>query len=116
LLRVPDLSHVHHLVTRELLIMSNRFHSITTRRSATAFFALIALAALGACSADVANPGPLEDSQLNTPAAVPALVNGMSGALSYALGNYDERGALASGELTEAGQYAAENSYYLGQL
>lgn len=93
--------------------MSNRFHSITMRRAASA---LVATLALTACSADVTNPGPLEDSQLNTPAAMPALVNGMSGDLSYALGNYDERGGLASGELTESGQYAAENSFYLGQL
>jgi hypothetical protein len=62
----------------------------------------------------VTNPGPLQDDQLNTPSAVPALVNGMSGDLSAGLGNYLLRGALAAHELTESGNYAAEQQYYLG--
>jgi hypothetical protein len=64
----------------------------------------------------VTNPGPIQDSQLNVPSAMPALVNGMSGDLSYAIGNYIDRGALASGELTEAGNYAAEQQYYIGVI
>lgn len=67
-----------------------------------------------ACSLSVTNPGPLQDSQLDTPSAIPALVNGMSGDLSFALGNYIDRGALASGELTEAGNFAAEQQFYNG--
>ncbi len=38
----------------------------------------------------------------------------MSGDLSVALGNYIDRGALASGELTEAGNFAAEQQFYNG--
>src|SRR3954471_13542193 len=69
-----------------------------------------------ACDLKVTNPGPLQDSQLNVPSAVPALVNGMSGDLSVALGNYIDRGALASGELAEAGNFAAEQQYSIGVI
>jgi hypothetical protein len=69
-----------------------------------------------ACNMTVTNPGPIQDYQLNNSAAVPALVNGMSGDLSNALGNYLNRGAVASGELTEAGNYQAEMQYYIGVI
>jgi hypothetical protein len=92
--------------------MTIRFHRIATGAAAT----LLALGALSACDLSVTNPGPLQDEELNTPAAVPALVNGMSGDLSVALGNYIDRAALASGELTEAGNFAAEQHFYLGQI
>jgi len=75
-----------------------------------------ALVALAGCDLSVTNPGPLQDEELDTPAAVPALVNGMSGDLSFALGNYIDRGALAAGELMEAGNFAAEQHYALGQI
>jgi starch-binding outer membrane protein, SusD/RagB family len=71
---------------------------------------------LAGCDASVTNPGPLGDDDLNTPSAIPALVNGMSGDLSLALGNFIDRGALASGELTEAGNFAAEQHYYQGVI
>lgn len=77
-------------------------------------WAAAGLVLCAACDMTVTNPGPIQDSQLNTPAAVPALVNGMSGDLSFALGSYLDRGALASGELTQAGNFAAENQFYLG--
>ena len=48
----------------------------------------VAAVVLAACNMQVTNPGPLQDSQLNAVSAMPALVNGMSGDLSYALGNY----------------------------
>jgi hypothetical protein len=67
-----------------------------------------------ACDLTVSNPGPLQDSQLDTPTAFPALVNGMSGDLSVAIGNYIDRGALASGELAESGNFAAELQYFNG--
>jgi hypothetical protein len=75
-----------------------------------------ALAALAGCDTTVTNPGPLQDDQLSTPSAVPALVNGMSGDLSAGLGNFLLRGALAAHELTESGNYAAEQQYYLGNI
>ncbi|HET9682641.1 MAG TPA: RagB/SusD family nutrient uptake outer membrane protein [Gemmatimonadaceae bacterium] len=71
---------------------------------------------LGACDFTVTNPGPVQDSQLNTPSAMPALVNGMSGDLSFALGNYIDRGALFAGELTHSGNFAAEGHFYRGTV
>ncbi len=71
---------------------------------------------LAACETTVTNPGPLQDDELNTPSAIPALVNGMSGDLSAALGNYIDRGALAAGELMEAGNFAAEQHYSTGVI
>jgi hypothetical protein len=69
-----------------------------------------------ACNFSVTNPGPLQDASLNTPTAMPALVNGMSGDLSVAVGNYINRGALASGEIAESGNFAAEQQYYIGVI
>ena len=60
------------------------------------------------------NPGPIGDAQLNNVTAIPALVNGMSGDLSFALGRYINRGALASGELSEAGLFIPETHYFQG--
>jgi starch-binding outer membrane protein, SusD/RagB family len=74
-----------------------------------------ALAAVG-CDTSVTNPGPVQDSQLNTPSAMPMLVNGMSGDLSVALGNYLPREALASGELSDAGNFTPENFYAEGVI
>jgi len=90
--------------------MTHRLHFIAGACAVAAF------GALAGCDLSVTNPGPLQDEELNTPAAVPALVNGMSGDLSFALGNYIDRGALASGELMEAGNFAAEQHYALGQI
>jgi hypothetical protein len=68
------------------------------------------------CDLKVSNPGPLQDSQLDIATAFPALVNGMSGDLSVAIGNYIDRGALASGELAESGNFAAELQYFNGVI
>ncbi|MEO7458468.1 MAG: RagB/SusD family nutrient uptake outer membrane protein [Gemmatimonadaceae bacterium] len=76
----------------------------------------ISLVLGAACDLTVTNPGPLQDDQLDTRSALPALVNGMSGDLSVALGNYIDRGALATGELTEAGNFAAEQQYFIGVI
>jgi hypothetical protein len=46
---------------------------------------LVVSAFCAACDLSVSNPGPVQDSQLNTPAALPPLVNGMSGDLAVAL-------------------------------
>ncbi len=79
--------------------------------------AIMAAVVLGAaCDLSVTNPGPIQDSALNVPSAIPAIVNGMSGDLSVALGNYIDRGALASAELTAAGNFAAELQFYIGVI
>ena len=88
---------------------TSRFHVIR-RVAAVAAVALVATA----CEMTVTNPGPIQDSALNVPAAIPALVNGMSGDLSVALGGYIDRGGLASGELTASGNYADEGFFYAG--
>lgn len=72
--------------------------------------------ALSACDLSVSNPGPIEDSQLDNVTAMPALVNGMSGDLSFALGRHLNRGALASGELSEAGLFIPETHYSQGSF
>lgn len=76
--------------------------------------ATIAVVWCTACDLSVTNPGPIQDSQLNTPTAIPALVNGMSGDLSVALGDYVDRGALLTGELTHSGNFAAEGDFAQG--
>ncbi len=98
--------------------MTNQRSLIIRVRVTRIALGLAALAALGAlaagCDLTVTNPGPLQDAALDNAAAMPALVNGMSGDLSVALGNYIDRGALASGELMESGNYAAELDYAHG--
>jgi hypothetical protein len=88
---------------------TSRFH-IVRRFAALSAAALVATA----CNMTVTNPGPIQDEALNVPAAIPALVNGMSGDLSLAIGDFSELGGLASGELTAAGNYADEGFYYAG--
>ena len=82
-----------------------------------ALVAGLAVTVLGtACDLSVSNPGPVQDSQLNTPAALPPLVNGMSGDLSAALGGYLTRHAIATDELTEAGNFTPDNFYAAGVI
>ena len=90
----------------------------TTIKISARRIAGVAIATLfcAACDLSVTNPGPIQDSQLNTPTAIPGLVNGMSGDLSFALGTYIDRGALASGELNESGNFAAEQQYAIGVI
>ena len=78
---------------------------------------LLAAASLllaSACSLDVTNPGPIQDAQLDTPAAVPALVNGMSGDLSLALGNGLVDFTVITDELIHSGNYAAQIEFAQG--
>lgn len=82
---------------------------------------LVSAAALllcAACDLSVTNPGPVQDSQLNNPAAIPALVNGMSGDLSLALGNFlgADGEPVMSDELTHSGNFAAPNDYSVGVI
>ncbi len=90
--------------------------SRTARRAATSL-ALVGLAgALASCKLEVTNPGPVQDVDLNTAGAIPALVNGMGGDLSNAMGNYLTRGSLAALELVHAGNFAAERKFYAGTI
>jgi hypothetical protein len=71
---------------------------------------------LGACSdvLTVTNPGPIEDSKLNTPEAVPGFVAGMSGDLSNALDEIVRITGIASDELAHGGSYTGEGLWYRG--
>ena len=81
---------------------------------------LVAIATAGVmlagCDFTVTNPGPLLDEDLNTPSAIPALVNGMGGDLSNAIGNYLTRGSLAAFELRHSGNFAAERQFAAGVI
>jgi hypothetical protein len=77
---------------------------------------LAALVLCVACDLTVTNPGPVQDPQLNTPSAMPMVVNGMSGDLSVALGTYLTREALASDEITYAGNFTPENFFAIGVI
>jgi len=88
-------------------------------RTTTKFVAGLAVlgtAALGACDTSVTNPGPTQDEALNTVSAVPGLVNGMSGDLSYALGNYLSVNVVMTDEMNEAGNYAAQQQFVRGSI
>ena len=84
-------------------------------RHMTQWIALAASAGtLAGCSLDVTNPGPIEDTKLQTPDAVPALVVGMSA--DYA-NVYDEMvriTAIASDELGHGGSYTQEGLWVRG--
>ena len=89
--------------------------SVMTRRTMPA--AAITLAALlGGCDFKVTNPGPLLDEDLNNASAIPALVNGMGGDLSSAIGSYLTRGSLAALELRHSGNFAAERRFAAGTI
>ena len=90
------------------------FITVVRRPASIAVSAL--LLALGACDLKVTNPGPLLDADLNTAGAIPALVNGMGGDLSFALGNYLTRGSLGSFELIHSGNFASERQYAAGVI
>jgi hypothetical protein len=86
------------------------------RRQSRLAITIAAVVIVSGCDLKVTNPGPIDDAQLDNVTAIPALVNGMSGDLSFALGNFVDRGALASGELSEAGLFIPEGHYFLGQF
>lgn len=88
---------------------------ISSKRAA-ALVGLAATALLAGCDFKVTNPGPLQDDQLNAPSAIPALVNGMGGDLSNAIGNYLTRGSLAGLELVHSGNFAAERQFFIGVI
>jgi hypothetical protein len=78
--------------------------------------ALAGVGLLAGCKGflDVSNPGPIEDTKLQTPDAVPALVVGMSA--DYA-NVYDEMvriGGIASDEMGHGGSYSQEGLWVRG--
>jgi hypothetical protein len=81
--------------------------------AATLFAAPIALAGCKGVL-DVKNPGPIEDSQLYTADAVPALVVGMSADLSDILSFMVRLDGIASDELGHGGSYTQEGLWVRG--
>ena len=77
---------------------------------------LIAAALCAGCDLSVTNPGPVQDAQLNDPSAIPALVNGMSGDLSLALGDFLIGNTVMTDELIHSGNYAAPNEFAVGVI
>ena len=77
---------------------------------------LVVAVALGGCSdfLTVQNPGPIEDSKLQTVEAVSGFVTGMSGDLSNALDEVVRISGIASDELAHGGSYAGEPLWYRG--
>lgn len=63
---------------------------------------------------DVQNPGPIEDTALYTPDAVPALVVGMSADLSNILSDIVRITGIASDEMGHGGSYTQEGLWVRG--
>lgn len=63
---------------------------------------------------DVTNPGPIEDTALYTPDAVPALVVGMSADLSNVLSDIVRITGIASDEMGHGGSYTPEGLWVRG--
>lgn len=91
-------------------------HTILTKARRAASAVLAAAVVLTGCDFSVTNPGPLLDSDLNNASAMPALVNGMGGDLSNAIGNYLTRSSLAGLELVHSGNFAAERQFATGAI
>lgn len=81
---------------------------------AAAGCAAIVLVPLVACDLSVTNPGPIQDSQLNNAAVMGALVNGMSGDLSVAVGQVAGDAALIGDGLTNASNLVAPGHFAAG--
>ncbi len=90
---------------------------IPNARRARSVSAVLLVATLaGACDLSVTNPGPIKDEDLNTPAAMTALVNGMGGDLSNMIGNYLTRGSIGGLELVHSGNFAVERKWATGTV
>ncbi|MBX6365194.1 MAG: RagB/SusD family nutrient uptake outer membrane protein [Gemmatimonadetes bacterium] len=76
----------------------------------------LGLLPLTACSLDVTNPGPINDSALHTPQAVPPIVAGANYNLSRMMNTSLEVVSLVSGELSHSGSYPEEGLYARGIL
>ncbi len=73
---------------------------------------------LGGCDAlfDITNPGPIEDAALDTPAAMPGLVAGMSADLSVAVSDVAIWSVLWSDELGHSGTLGAPTIFAGGVI
>ncbi|MFP8489578.1 RagB/SusD family nutrient uptake outer membrane protein [Gracilimonas sp. Q87] len=67
-------------------------------------------------SCDVENPGPIAESALNTPSAVPGLVVGMSADLSFAYRTTTRWGSVWADELTHSGTFSAPTIFSTGSI
>ncbi len=84
-----------------------------TKRFAVGVGLLLALPACGDYL-EVTNPGPMADDELNTPTAVPGLVNGMSADLSYSLVRLVALSSIAGDDLRHSGSYTFEGLWNRG--
>ncbi len=84
-------------------------------RLAGALFVATALL-VAACDLNVTNPGPLPDEALNTAAAMPGLVTGMSADLSQAVSDLSMSVSVMSDEMMHSGNYSDENFYAAGEI
>ncbi|HYW32722.1 MAG TPA: RagB/SusD family nutrient uptake outer membrane protein [Gemmatimonas sp.] len=85
-------------------------------RASSLFFVATLAGTVAGCNLEVTNSGPTLDEDLNTPGAMTALVSGMGGDLSVALGQWVERSPLLSGELVHSGNFAVERFFNIGQI
>ena len=79
---------------------------------------MLAIGAMSGCKdfLHVENPGPIEDSKLESADAVPAFVTGMSGDLSNSLDEIVRISGIASDELGHGGSYAGEQLWVRGVI
>jgi starch-binding outer membrane protein, SusD/RagB family len=90
--------------------------TMRTRMRVLAVASLVGAASFVGCHGflDVQNPGPIQDTELFTPDAVPALVVGMSADLSDILSFVVRIDAIASDELGHGGSYTPEGLWVRG--
>src|SRR5262249_10068961 len=101
-----------HVETDSEMAQTNRHDRIHSRVGGAAILAIAALA-LTAC--DVTNPGPVQDSFLNDPAAHQALVNGSGRQLSLAVSSIGYAEALSAREILAGGQTGSGGHSAIGQ-
>jgi hypothetical protein len=89
---------------RETVIQMRQTKKAVRGRAGMGEAATLALAAMVLAGCDVTNPGPVQDSFLNEPAAYQALVNGSGRQLSLAISSIGYAGALSAREIMPGGQ------------
>lgn len=78
--------------------------------------AAMSLVSIAACDLSVTNPGPIQDSQLNNSTVIPALVNGMSGDLSVAVGLLSTDAPVMADGLSNASNLVAPGHFAAGLI
>jgi hypothetical protein len=84
------------------------------RTALTSAAALLIATSSGCDFLDVSNPGPVADTDLDVPEAVPGIVTGMSGDLSDALDDLIFDNSIMADELAHGGSYGPEGLFYRG--